>query len=123
MKPLYRHVNGAWTPVRRTTKPHLKLAVDGSVQLKRPAVAGRIHTPESMTRLIRLHYGTVKAFARRWGLPLQAVHSALTPYGAKRGGQIRGVRVLLGMPSSPTKRAGHMAYLKAASQQPQGARS
>ena len=82
-------------------KPRLKLTVASQLLLLTDGSSG---LSQLQTRIfIKRHYGTLIAFAQRFGLPYQAVCDATRRHNASEcGGRIADVRRLLGLPSTPS---------------------
>lgn len=93
-------------------KPHLKLSINGRISVLRPAITGM---PESeMKRRIGQHYGSMSAFAVRFGFRYSDVVTALCMDNNERtstggilsaAGGVSEVRQVLGLFSRPSKAA------------------
>lgn len=85
-------------------KPRLKLTIDGHISV---VIPGTNPWDENSARLFLIeHYGSVKAFTRRFGLSYSAACVALaTPWASERAGKVAKVRQALGLACSPTKQA------------------
>lgn len=100
-KPHFRLIGGEPTPVATVNKPHLKVGLDGRFCLVRP---GRFEFSEAdASHFIQRHYGTRSRFASRLGVGISSVTNAMHPAYSSCSGQIRQVRLMLGLPSNPSR--------------------
>lgn len=112
MKPRYRLRAGRWCRVSNAAKPVLKLHLDGRLSLITPSPAAVASAADVKSSVIA-HYGSIKAFARHWGVSHNAVYLALNSWSERMAGQVRHVCLIFGLPSAPTPQACSQAFHKA----------
>lgn len=111
-KPHYRRIAGNWLRVESKGKPHLRLTLTGHAWMVRPAEFDATQSADEYAAAIRSHYGSITAFAARWGFTLAAVINALSASDGLAG-QARAVRLFLGLRSKPTRQGQVQAISKA----------
>lgn len=87
-------------------KPHLKLSTHGRITVLRPAIKGWLESEAK--RRLQDQYGSMAAFAERFGFKYSDVLTALCVDGdhyATAAGGIASVRQALGLKSTPSKTA------------------
>lgn len=85
-------------------KPRLKRYSDGRLAVLTPSLIP--WGENSARKFLQEHYGSVSAFAIRFGFSYDAVCAALRGRSSERmAGNVATVRQVLGLPSNPSKRA------------------
>lgn len=86
-------------------KPRLKYTVGGQLLVISPGL--NPWAEDSARKFLVEHYGSIAAFASRFGFPYRAVCTALgdSYHATRMAGNVATVRQALGLPSYPTKQA------------------